>query len=90
MRTLRSMGRDARDLDIIVSPYTDHVGSIADRAVIRRAMEDVRTVVHTATLHKPHIATYSAEAFIETNVKGMLVLAKPTATGCIRWRRACS
>lgn len=74
MRTLRAAGRDVRGLDIVASPYTNHVGSIADRAVVRHVMDGVRTVVHTATLHKPHIATHSAEAFIETNVKGTLVL----------------
>ena len=74
MRTLRAAGRDARGLDLVASPFTDHVGSVADRAFVRRAMADVRTVVHTATLHKPHIATHSADAFIETNVRGTLVL----------------
>ncbi|HTW35024.1 MAG TPA: NAD(P)-dependent oxidoreductase [Rhizomicrobium sp.] len=74
IRTLRAAGRDARGLDLVASPFTDHVGSVADRAFVRRAMADTRTVVHAATLHKPHIATHSAEAFVETNVHGTLVL----------------
>ena len=74
MRTLRAAGRDARGLDRVASPFTDQVGSVTDRAFVRRAMTDVRIVVHAATLHKPHVATHSAEAFVETNVQGTLVL----------------
>jgi UDP-glucose 4-epimerase len=74
MRTLRAARRDARGLDRVASAYTDHVGSVADRVFVRRAMTDVRVVVHTATLHKPHVATHSAQAFVETNVEGTLVL----------------
>ena len=36
MRTLRASGRAALGLDIIPGPFTDEVGSIADRA-LRRA-----------------------------------------------------
>jgi len=74
MRTLRAAGRDARGLDLVASPFTDRVGSVADRTFVRRAMADVRTVVHAATLHKPHVATHSAQAFVETNIEGTLVL----------------
>jgi UDP-glucose 4-epimerase len=31
-------------------------------------------VLHTATLHKPHVATHSPQAFIDTNLAGTLVL----------------
>ena len=30
-------------------------------------MEGVQSVIHTATLHKPHLATHSAQDFIDTN-----------------------
>jgi len=74
MRTLRSNGRVARGLDILPSAFTDHVGSISDRDVVRSSMQGVETVVHTATLHKPHIATHRAQDFVDTNVTGTLVL----------------
>ena len=37
-------------------------------------MEGVDAVLHVATLHKPHVATHSPEAFVETNVRGTLIL----------------
>jgi nucleoside-diphosphate-sugar epimerase len=42
-------------------------------------MTDVQTVFHTATLHKPHVATHSKEAFIDTNVTGTLNLLESAA-----------
>lgn len=74
MRTLRAAGRDARGLDLVASPFTDHVGSVGDRNFARTCMRGIETVVHTATLHKPHIATHSAQDFVDTNVSGTLVL----------------
>ncbi len=37
-------------------------------------MEGVETVLHTATLHKPHVVSHPREAFVETNVLGTLIL----------------
>ena len=74
MITLREAGRDAVGLDLRASPYTDAVGSIADRAFVREAMASVTAVVHTATLHKPHVATHSKQDFVDTNVTGTLNL----------------
>jgi UDP-glucose 4-epimerase len=47
---------------------------VADRAFVGHSMRDVRVVVHAATLHKPHVATHSAQVFVETNVEGTLIL----------------
>lgn len=37
-------------------------------------MQGVDAVLHTATLHKPHIVTHSRQAFIDTNISGTLNL----------------
>jgi UDP-glucose 4-epimerase len=74
MRTLRAAGRSARGLDLKPSPWTDHVGSITDRDFLAGCLTGVRAVIHAATLHKPHVATHSAQAFIDTNVSGTLAL----------------
>lgn len=79
MRTLRDEGHDAVGLDILASPYTTHVGSVADRAIVRNAMRDVRSVVHAATLHKPHVATHSRQDFVDTNITGTLNLLEEAA-----------
>jgi UDP-glucose 4-epimerase len=74
VRTLRDAGREAVGLDLTASPFTSHVGSIVDRGCIERAMAGVDAVLHTATLHKPHVATHSRQDFIDTNITGTLNL----------------
>jgi UDP-glucose 4-epimerase len=80
VRTLRATGQSVRGIDIKASPFTDHVGSICDRPLIKRCMDGVRAVIHTATLHKPHVATHSLQDFIDTNVSGTLNLLEEAAS----------
>jgi nucleoside-diphosphate-sugar epimerase len=84
MRTLRASGRAAVGLDVIPGPFTDEIGSIADRTCVARGMNGARTVLHAATLHKPHVATHSREAFVETNVMGTLILLEEAARAGVR------
>src|SRR5271163_131806 len=79
MRTLRASGRAAVGLDVIPGPFTSEVGSIADRACVARCIDGADAVFHAATLHKPHVATHSREAFVETNVLGTLILLEEAA-----------
>jgi UDP-glucose 4-epimerase len=74
VRRLRSEGRAVRGIDIKVSAFTDHVGSITDEAFVRDAMSGATSVIHSATLHKPHVATHSKRAFVDTNVAGTVAL----------------
>jgi UDP-glucose 4-epimerase len=73
MRVLGEHG-DVIGLDILPSPYTTVVGSITDRDCVRRAMVGVRAVLHTATLHKPHIASHGRADFVDVNINGTLTL----------------
>ena len=84
MRTLRGNGRAAIGLDVIPGLFTDAVASIADRAQVARAMKGVDTVLHAATLHKPHVATHAREAFVETNIRGTLTLLEEAARAHVR------
>src|SRR5271166_1059065 len=84
MRTLREAGRAAVGLDIVPGPFTDCVGSIADRDCAARCMAGVETVLHAATLHKPHVATHPREAFVETNVLGTLILLEEAVRARVR------
>jgi nucleoside-diphosphate-sugar epimerase len=84
MRTLRANGRAALGLDLIPGPLTDEIGSIADRALVARSMQGVDAVLHVATLHKPHVATHTREAFVETNVLGTLILLEEAARAHVR------
>jgi UDP-glucose 4-epimerase len=73
-RVLPERGHEVVGLDILESPHTDVVGSIADRAVVRRAMDGVDAVLHAATLHKPHVGSHPRQEFVDTNVTGTLTL----------------
>jgi UDP-glucose 4-epimerase len=73
-RVLPERGHEVVGLDILGSPHTGLVGSIADRALVRRAMEGVVAVVHAATLHKPHVGSHPRQEFVETNITGTLTL----------------
>jgi UDP-glucose 4-epimerase len=74
VRTLRAAGHDVLGLDLLASPHTDVVASVTDRPAVRSAVRDADAVLHTATLHKPHVGSHSREAFVATNVTGTLVL----------------
>ncbi len=74
VRTFRDMGHEVVGLDVKPSNFTTVVGSVADSECVAACMSGVEAVYHTATLHKPHVATHSMQAFVETNVSGTLVL----------------
>jgi nucleoside-diphosphate-sugar epimerase len=82
---LREHGHAARGLDVLEAPHTT-VGSIVERASVRRLMEGMDAVVHTATLHKPHIGSRSRQDFVDTNVTGTLnLLEEAVAAGVQRF-----
>src|ERR1700693_6060720 len=86
VRTLRTQGRQVLGLDVLDSPFTSRVGSIADHAVVKDCIQGVESVLHTATLHKPHVGTHNRQAFIETNVVGtMALLEEAVAAGVGRF-----
>lgn len=80
MRVLRSRGRAVRGIDIKPSAFTDRVGTIADRGFVGECMDGVDAVLHTATLHKPHVATHTRQEFVDTNISGTLNLLEEAAS----------
>ena len=74
MRTFTRQGRAAIGIDVLPSPFTTLVGSVTDRDVVKRHMAGVTTVLHAATLHKPHVATHSRQDFVDVNITGTLNL----------------
>jgi nucleoside-diphosphate-sugar epimerase len=74
VRVLRGQGRDVVGLDLLASPFTSVTGPVTDRAVVRRCLAGVGTVLHAATLHKPHIGSHERQDFVDTNVSGTLTL----------------
>jgi UDP-glucose 4-epimerase len=74
MRTLPLAGHEPFGLDLTESAFTHRVGSIVDRGLVRACLRGMDAVIHTATLHKPHVATHARQAFIDTNITGTLNL----------------
>ena len=46
---------------------------------VRECMTGVDIVYHTATLHKPHVATHTRQQFVDTNITGTLNLLEAAA-----------
>jgi UDP-glucose 4-epimerase len=80
VRTLQNTSHEVVGLDIVASDFTSKVGSIADRSHVKRCMEGVNAVLHTASLHKPHVITHSRQDFIDTNITGTLNLLEEAAS----------
>jgi nucleoside-diphosphate-sugar epimerase len=84
MRTLANGPHEAIGVDVLRSPFTNIVGSIADRAVVDACMSGVDVVLHAATLHKPHVATHRRQDFVDTNVTGTLNLLEAAVANQVR------
>jgi UDP-glucose 4-epimerase len=86
VRVLRAAGDDVVGLDLLPSPWTDVVAPVGDRGAVRDALAGAGAVVHTATLHEPHVGTHDRQAFVDTDVTGTpTVLEEAVAAGVGGW-----
>jgi nucleoside-diphosphate-sugar epimerase len=82
VRVLGAAGIDVVGLDVLASPQTSVVGSIADRACVRRCARGAGAIIHVAALHKPHVGSLRRQDFVDTNVTGTLnLLEEAVAAG---------
>lgn len=72
MRTLRAQGHETIGVDRLPSAWTDRIGTLADARFVHDSVAGADAVLHTATLHKPHVATHTRQEFVDTNVTGTL------------------
>jgi nucleoside-diphosphate-sugar epimerase len=84
VHTLRAMGHEVCGIDVLESPHTDRVGSITDRDLVRDGMAGADAVLHSATLHKPHVATHTMQEFVDTNISGTLVLLEEAVRASVK------
>jgi nucleoside-diphosphate-sugar epimerase len=84
MRVLPGAGHRVVGADSRPGSFTDRVGTIADRGFVRGCMTGVDAVVHAATLHKPHVATHSRQAFVDANISGTLNLLEEAVAAAVR------
>lgn len=80
MRTLGGSDHEAIGLDIKSSPFTHRVGSITERSFVKQCMQSVDVILHTATLHKPHLTSHTRQNFVDTNITGTLNLLEEAAS----------
>lgn len=81
---LEAAGHAVTGLDVAPGQHTHEIGSVANRATIDRIFADhaIDAVIHAGALHKPDIARFPAQAFIDTNVTGTLhLLEAATSAG---------
>ncbi len=84
IRSLKDAGRSVFGMDITPSPNTHIIGSITQRQQVRAAMQGITAVIHTATLHKPHVATHERQDFVDTNITGTLNLLEEAVAANIK------
>lgn len=78
---LRARGHVVVGLDVAPGADTDIVGSVADRAAVERVFEErgIEAVIHGGALHKPDIARYPVQTFVDVNITGTLNLLEAAA-----------
>ncbi|KAL7956786.1 NAD-dependent epimerase/dehydratase family protein [Trichoderma compactum] len=81
MMTLPSLGFKPIGLDILASPATTCVGSITDEPLVADIFQKhpIQHILHTATLHKPHVGSHTKNDFVQTNIAGTLLLLEQAA-----------
>ena len=84
VRSLRAAQHEVVGLDVLASPFTDVQANLTQRSAVREAMRDVQAVLHTATLHKPHVATHTRQDFVDVNITGTLNLLEEAAAGGVQ------
>ncbi len=84
VRVLRDASHVAVGVDIVPSPHTDVMGSVADGSCIRQALRGADVVFHAATLHKPHIVTHTRQQFVDTNISGTLTVLEEAIRAGVR------
>ncbi len=85
---LKDAGHEVIGLDVAAGPHTTVVGSVTDRRLIDRLFADYgfAGVIHAGALHKPDLARYSRQTFVDVNVAGTLhLLEASVAHGASRF-----
>lgn len=86
MCSLPSYGYTPLGVDILPPGKEEHetlIGTIADPQFVAGIFEKyptLRYVLHTATLHKPHVGSHTKTDFIDTNIRGTLNLLESASS----------
>ncbi len=84
VRALKNGAHRVLGTDLLDSPHTDRVGDLSDPEHVRACMQGVDAVIHTATLHKPHVVTHSRQDFVDANITATLNLLEQAQANSAR------
>ncbi|WP_181781418.1 NAD-dependent epimerase/dehydratase family protein, partial [Pseudonocardia pini] len=84
VRVLRERGEEVVGLDVLPGPTTTLVGSVTDPSAVAEAVRGADHVLHTATLHKPHVGSHGRQDFVAVNVTGTLTVLEQAAAAGVR------
>jgi len=65
---------EVKGIDIHPSRFTTLKASLTDWQRVKEVTKSVDAIIHTASLHAPHVVTHRREDFVDTNIKGTLYL----------------
>lgn len=63
-------------MDSAPGEFTSHLGDITDREFVLTVTKEADVIIHTCSLHAPHLKSHSSEEFISTNINGTLNLLR--------------
>lgn len=76
---LLAINHEPVGIDIMSGRWTQRVVDITDRSLVGKLVRGMDAVIHTASLHQPHITTHSSQQFLAVNVTGALNLLEAAA-----------
>lgn len=71
-------------VDLIEGKFTQHIGSLTDKTFIHALTKDVDAIIHTASLHAPHVGEFTRKDFIDTNIIGTLNLLEASVDNQVK------
>jgi UDP-glucose 4-epimerase len=71
-------------VDSAPGEFTSHPGDVTDQEFVLSVTKGADVIIHTCSLHAPHLKTHSSEEFIRTNINGTLNLLKSAVQNKVR------
>jgi nucleoside-diphosphate-sugar epimerase len=71
-------------VDVLPGEWTTQVGDVADAGLLAGLIRGVDVVIHTASLHAPHVGQRSMQDFVDTNIAGTLRLLEAASAAHVR------
>ncbi|UCE40519.1 MAG: NAD(P)-dependent oxidoreductase [Candidatus Aminicenantes bacterium] len=62
--------------DLAPGRFTSRIGDISDSDFVSSVTKNVEIIIHTCSLHAPHLKTHTRKEFIDINIHGTLHLLK--------------